>query len=48
MENIMFLCALYNKVVDAKNCVNIDDSFITAMNQMDEMIDNFIKTKERK
>lgn len=30
-----------------KNYVNIDDSFITAMNQMDEMIDNFIKTKER-
>lgn len=48
MENIMFLCALYNKVIDAKNYVNIEESFKTAMIQIDNMIQNFIKNKNKK
>lgn len=48
MKNIMFLCALYNKVIDAKNYVNIEESFETAMIQIDNMIQNFIKNKNKK
>lgn len=48
MENIMFLCALYNKVIDAKNYIDTEESFKTAMIQIDNMIQNFIKNKNKK
>lgn len=47
MENIMFLCALYNKVIDAKNYVNVEESFEIVMIQIDDMIQEFIKNKNK-
>lgn len=48
MKNSMFLCTLYNKLVDAKNYVNTDNFFITAMMDIHDMIEEFIKNKNKK
>lgn len=48
MENIIFLCTLYNKVIDAKNYVNVEESFESAMVNIHDMIEEFIKNKNKK